>query len=90
MGCSSCKFLKKSDKKSGNVGALYMCTKNKKYVSGAFECDKYARDYTRKVSEMDEIYRDGAKFSNDKSSVGSLLFAATTLILLGLILGVFK
>ena len=89
-GCYNCKNLKEKDKKEGNIGALYFCSKQKKYVSGAYECDKYALDYTRKQSVKDQIYREGLKYSNDKTSIGAYMFVLICLLILGIILGIFK
>ena len=90
MGCNSCEYLKEKDKKEGNCGSLYMCCSKKKYVSGAGAgCDKYKLDIMRKTSTKDEIYRNGTKFSNDKTEVGTYLLVLVALIILGLFFGVF-
>ena len=88
--CSSCSNLKEKDKKEGETGAVYMCSKLKTYVQGNDCCDKYSEDIMRKVSKRDEIYREGEKYSNDKTEPGTYLFIVIFLVILGLILGVFK
>ena len=46
MGCNSCSYLKKDNKKNGVTGSCYFCTKIKKYVNGAYSnCDNYLYDY---------------------------------------------
>jgi hypothetical protein len=88
-GCNSCKNLKEKDRKEGNLGAVYFCSKKKTYVSGASVCDDYSEDIMRKTFKRDEIYRDGIKFSNDKTPIGAYVFVLIILVVLGLILGVF-
>ena len=88
--CSSCKNLKEKDKKEGETGAVYLCSKLKTYVQGNNSCENYSEDIMRKVYTRDEIYRDGERYSNDKTSVSTYIFIAVFLVILGLILGVFK
>lgn len=88
--CSSCKNLKEKDKKEGNVGAIYFCSKLKTYIQGNKSCENYSEDIMRNTSKRDEIYRDGEKYSNTKGEVSTYIFIAVFLVILGLILGVFK
>jgi len=87
-GCCSCKYLKEKDKKDGKVnGSVYLCTKTKKYVSGASNCcDAYSKDPLRKSYVTNEIYRNGKKFYNDKTEPGTYLVALIALIIFGLII----
>ena len=89
MGCNSCKYLKTNDKKEGTCGACYYCSKCKKYVLGNNICDDYSYDYGKTTIEKDEIYRDGVKYSSDKTEVGTYVFILIILIILGLIFNVF-
>lgn len=87
-GCCSCKYLKEKDKKDGKVsGSVYLCTKTKKYVSGASDCCKdYSKDPLRKSHVTNEIYRNGRKFHNDDTSPGTYLAVLVGLIIFGLII----
>lgn len=91
MGCSSCKYLIESKKKEGKqLGCLYYCSKMKKYINGnGEECNNYYKDYSRTSFTRNEIYREGNKYSDDTTSVGSYLLLLIVLIILGLIFNVF-
>ena len=88
--CSSCSNLKEKDKKEGECGAVYLCSKKKTYVKGNMCCEDYKEDIMRRTSKRDEIYREGEHYSNDKTSVSTYLFVLVFLVILGLVLGVFK
>lgn len=88
MGCNSCKYLKTKEKKEAVLGASYYCSKYHKYVLGNNVCDIYSYDYNKTTLEKNEIYKDGVKYSNDKTEVGTYIFILIILITLGLIFNV--
>lgn len=91
MGCYNCKYLKMSDRKDGKInGSVYYCTKLKKYVNGAYDdCDNYYKDYARKTYESDLIYENGRHYSNNNTSIETLIFLAIFLGILAIIVNVF-
>ncbi len=90
MGCNSCKYLKKSDRKEGECGACYYCTKYKRYVNGSSNgCENYSYDYMKSTLDKDEIYIDGTKYSSDNTSISTYIMILFILIILGLICNVF-
>lgn len=91
MGCSGCRFLDTKKKKEGKVnGAVYFCSKQKKFINGANDaCDSYKVDPFRKAYERDEIYKDGKKFYDDDRPLSSYIFILIIIILLAIILKIF-
>ena len=72
MTCSSCKYLKESDRKEGKVsGACYYCENFEKYVKGCDnKCEKYEKDYGRNNYTCDSIYNEGSNFYDDDNPIG--------------------
>lgn len=88
MCCYDCRNLKHGDKKDGKVnGALYYCSKKKKYINGMSDgCEKYEYDILKTTSERDEIYYNSIHYSNDDISIGGGITIIVVLLLLKLFL----
>ena len=88
MCCYDCCYLKQDNKKEGKVnGAVYYCSKQKKYVSGTSEgCDKHEHDVLKNSSVRDEIYNNGVHYSNNDVSIGGGVTLIVLLLLLKIIL----
>ncbi len=83
MGCNSCSYLKKDNKKNGVTGSCYFCTKIKKYVNGAYSnCDNYLYDYTKNTLDKNEIYRNGITYSSDNININTYIVILVFLIIL--------
>ena len=91
-GCNSCIYLQENKKIDGKLtGAVYFCSKNKKFVSGADNsCDTYKVDPLRKTSLRDEIYRNGKKYANDNTEPGTYLTILIIVIIIGIIITIFN
>lgn len=88
MGCQSCIYLIEDNKKEGKVdGAVYYCSKLKKYVNGATdECDKYKKCYGRTSYIKNQIYNDGKRYYNDETPVSFYAIALVFICITGFIL----
>lgn len=89
--CCSCSNLDTKNKKAGKAnGTIYFCKKQKKFVNPTSTgCDKFERS-KRLSHEIDEIYKEGKLYSNDTTSMGVYIIILITLIIVGLIFGVFN
>ena len=89
--CADCKYLMDDKKRKGKVsGCCYYCAKIKEYVNGANSiCDNFSKTYSRKYTTIEKIYKDGKDYWNDDTPL-PLVFILVSLIVLGLIMGVFK
>ena len=90
MSCSSCKYLKESNKKDGAVsGCCYYCTKMNCYVNGANNsCESYEKTYSRSNYECDKIYEEGENFYDDATPNCFYLILLAILIILAIIANV--
>lgn len=91
MNCYDCCHLKFDNKKDGKInGALYYCTKIKKYVHGNSEvCEKYQYDNLRKTYIKDQIYLDGKNYYDDDTSVFSYIIILFLILIITFILKLF-
>ena len=69
MACYNCEHLVVENKKDGTInGCLYYCSKNKKYVNGAYDCcELYSKDIMRRSSVSNEVYNSGRHYCNGSS-----------------------
>lgn len=90
MGCCHCRYLLENNKLEGRcLGALYYCSKQKRYVNGTKdECDKYLRDYCKTAVISNEIYANGRNYCNDDKSPMFYLFILIVMIILALIINI--
>ena len=87
MSCSSCNYLKESDRKDGALcGSLYYCEKKKCYINGSGCCSNYQKSYTRSNSSCSEIYNAGNGFSDDDRPIAFHLVSLILIIIIGLII----
>lgn len=86
MSCSSCEYLKGSNKKRGALcGCIYYCVKTGKYVNGSdSSCSNYMRTYSRNNFECDEIFKDGELFCNDSKSVSYYVIILIFLVIIAI------
>lgn len=87
MSCSSCKYLKESNKKDGAVsGCCYYCSKVNSYVNGSNNsCESYEKTYSRSNYECDKVYEDGKNFYDDSTPISFYLILLVILIILAII-----
>ena len=87
MCCYACKYLCENDKKEGKCcGALYYCSKLKKYINSASKgCDNYFKDFSRGSFTRDEIYNNGKKYYDDDKDPGVYLVILFFIIIVGII-----
>lgn len=88
MCCYDCCHLKQDNKKDGKVnGAVYYCSKQKKYINGMSDgCEKYEHDILKTTSEKDEIYNNSVHYTNDSISIGGGIALIILLLLLKIFL----
>lgn len=91
MGCYNCAYLDTKTKKSGAVnGCLYYCKKNKTFINAATDnCESHKNSY-RDSYENNEIYRNSEDYYDDDTPIALYVFILITLIIVGLIMGVFN
>ena len=90
MSCSSCKYLKESNKKEGAVsGCCYYCSKNNCYVNGSSNgCENFEKSYGRSNYECDKIYDDGNQYYDDTRPISLYVIVLVILIILAIIVNV--
>ena len=86
MGCNSCMFLDTSLRKEGKLnGCMYYCKKHKKYVTGCEDsCSEYYKDYSSKISDINEIYKEGKNYYDDTTPAGMYLIYLVLFITLSI------
>lgn len=86
MGCCHCRYLYENDKKEGICsGAIYYCSKQKKYVNGIQDsCSEYSKDYSKTIGLSNEIYEEGRKYCNDDRSPMFYLVILVVMLILSM------
>lgn len=83
MGCCHCRYLCENNKLEGRCsGAIYYCSKQKKYVNGAKDgCDLYLKDYCKTLVTSNEIYDNGRNYYDDDKSPMFYLFILRVMLI---------
>ncbi len=90
MSCSSCKYLKTSDKSKGAVcGYCYYCSKVNSYVNGSNDnCSDYETSYGRSTYICNQIYEDGEHYYNDSTPISVYVVILVILSILAFIFNI--
>ena len=88
--CCSCKNLDTKKKANGHIsGTKYYCKKAGTYVSGDTDaCGKYESCF-RSNSDIEKIYNEGKKWSDDTTPIGVYFFMLIVLLIILLIVYIF-